>query len=531
VLTIGERIIIHLSQFSRLRDQYQCPIETTQNGISEAIDISRAHVAIELKRLKSNGDLDEKAAHVEKAKTKRKVYFLTISGEEKARNMRSFAKEKKVRLLEPKKGIAEVTGDTAIRRLKKLGLPENRALELVLQLDEIDPLAYEAMLEPQKKRGIRPPPSFFGRTEELKKMDDWLHGDSRFFAVMGMTGIGKTTLAEKFCSELDSEIFWHRTYETDSSTTLVKALGAFLASLGKKRLNSYLGQAITPDFKDVIGILENDLKGLLLVVDDSHRSKDIERFLSLLKEGDMETKVLVNSSKKPGFYNRSDVVVNGLVEEMYMRGLDKGASKELLKVRGFAFTKSSFGKLYELTKGHPTALMLMASRDYSGSYRDFLRYLNEEVLGDLTTEEEGLLRELCVFRGAFAHELIKDSDTITLHRLMRKSLVQDRGDDLAVPELVADYFRNHLEKGERKSHHSAAADYYLQRKDDFERLYHLVRADREFEAVSLALRKKDEFMARPEDFHELIRNLRPKDKYAPNFNLLKKTVQKRLERQ
>jgi DNA-binding MarR family transcriptional regulator len=515
VLTIGERIIIHLSQFSKAREQYQCPIETTQNGISEAIEISRAHVAIELKRLKSNGDLEEKAAHVDGAKTKRKVYFLTLAGEEKARNMRGFAKEKKVRLLEPEKGMTEVDGDTAIRRLKKLGVHENKALELVLQLDEIEPLAYEAMLEPERKRGIRPPTLFFGRTDELEKMDDWLKGESRFLAVMGMTGIGKTTMAEKFCSGLDSEVFWYRTYETDSSMTLLKALGAFLASLGRKRLNSYVSSVITPDFKDVLGILQNDLTDILLVVDDSHRSKDIERFLSFLKDGEMGAKVLVNSSKKPGFYNRSDVVMSKLVEEMYLRGLGKGASKELLKVRGFTFTQPSFDKLYELTKGHPTALMLMASKDYSSSYRDFLRYLNEEVLGDLTTEEEHLLRQLCVFRGAFAHELIKDSDTITLHRLIRKSLVQDRGDELAVPELVADYFCNHLEKGERKNNHSAAADYYLDKEEHFERLYHLVKADREFEAVSLALRKKDEFMSKPREFHELIKNLRPKDKERP----------------
>jgi ATP/maltotriose-dependent transcriptional regulator MalT len=287
----------------------------------------------------------------------------------------------------------------------------------------------------------------------------------------------------------------------------------------------------TPDFKEILDILQDDLAGALLVVDDSHRSKDIERFLSFLKDGDIDAKVLVNSNKKPGFYNRSNVVVDKLVEEMYLRGLNEGASKELLKVKGFAFTQSSFDKLYKLTKGHPTALMLMASKDYSSSYRDFLRYLNEEVLGDLTTEEERLLRQLCVFRGAFSHELIKESDTITLHRLIRKSLVQDRGDELAVPELVADYFCNHLEKGERKNNHSAAADYYLDKDDNFERLYHLVKADREFEAVSLALRKKDEFMSKPKEFHELIKNLRPKDRYAPNFNIMKKNVFKRLDQQ
>ena len=529
MLTIGERIILHLSQYARYREQYQCPVETTQNGISDAIGISRAHVAIELKRLKSGGELEEKAAHVDGAKTKRKVYFLTLKGEERSRDMRTFAKERKVWLLEPEKEKRLVNWETAIDRLKKAGIPETLAVELVLQFEEIEPAAHKARLKPEDRRRVAPPPVFFGRAEELDMLGKWLEGERKFMVVMGMSGIGKTTLAEKFSSELDREVFWHRVFESDSGASLLKALGAFLHQLGRRRLGSYVSSTINPEFKEVQGILKTDLEDVLVVVDDCHRSGDVERLLSCIKESDLDAKVLVTSNKKPGCYNRSDVVVGKTVEEMFLRGMDEDAARELLKVRGFNFAPPSFKKLFGLTKGHPTALLLMASKDYESSYKDFLRYLNEELLGDLRSDEEQMLRKLSVLRGPFSHGFVKESETITLHRLMRKSLVQDMGVQLVVPELVADYFYNNLEREERKESHSRVADHFLRENEPFERLYHLVKAGREFEAVQLALAEKEKLLSRPKEFNELIQNLRPRDRHAPNFNLLRKTLAKRLE--
>ncbi|MCK5548400.1 MAG: hypothetical protein KAI64_05255 [Thermoplasmata archaeon] len=530
MVTIGERIILHLSQYSRFREQYECPVETTQNGISEAIEISRAHVAIELKRLKSNDELEERTAHVEGAKSKRKVYFLALKGEERAREMRNFAKEKKVRLIEQGKEKELVSGSIVLERLKKRGLAESKALELVLQLDEIEPSAHEPKVKEEGKPRFLPPAVFVGREWELERLRTWKNGKADFFAVIGMTGIGKTSLAEKFSSEMDSDIFWHKVYESDNSTSLLNSLGTFLRSVGKRRLGSYMSSAITPDFKEVGAILRKDLNDVLLVLDDCNRCKYIEDFLSFLKENRVGAKVMVTSNKKPGFYNRSDVVVGKTVEEMFLGGLDGKASRELLKVKDIAPSPHDFKRLYELTKGHPVALMMMASKDHETSYNDYLRYLNEELLGDLRTDEENMLRRLSVFRGSFSHDFIKESEKICLHRLMRKSLVQDRGDEYMVPDLVNDYFYNHLEKTEKKENHSTAADHYLREGNALERLYHLVRSGREFEAVTLALREKDELMASPGEFYELIRGLRPQDRYAPNFSLLKKNVSKRLRK-
>src|SRR5437899_700610 len=79
-VTVGERILVQLSWYLRFSDAFECPRETTQDGIAEALGISRAHAALELKRLKASARVEERMAHVAGGRTRRKVYFLTSSG-------------------------------------------------------------------------------------------------------------------------------------------------------------------------------------------------------------------------------------------------------------------------------------------------------------------------------------------------------------------------------------------------------------------------------------------------------------------
>ncbi len=90
-LTVGERIVLHLAQYSKYLDSYDAPLDISQDGIAAALRISRAHAAIELKKLKDTAEVVEKLVHIKKGKTKRKVYFLSSPGEERARKIRLFA--------------------------------------------------------------------------------------------------------------------------------------------------------------------------------------------------------------------------------------------------------------------------------------------------------------------------------------------------------------------------------------------------------------------------------------------------------
>ncbi len=90
-ITVGERIVLHLALYQKLVDNYDVPIDISQDGIAASLRISRAHAAIELKKLRGAGEVFEKLAHIRRGKTKRKVYFLSPTGEQKAIRIRQYA--------------------------------------------------------------------------------------------------------------------------------------------------------------------------------------------------------------------------------------------------------------------------------------------------------------------------------------------------------------------------------------------------------------------------------------------------------
>src|SRR2546428_10665553 len=67
-VTVGERILVHLSGFLRHADSYECPAEMTQDGIAAALLLSRAHGALELTPPNAAGTLHDREAHVADAR-------------------------------------------------------------------------------------------------------------------------------------------------------------------------------------------------------------------------------------------------------------------------------------------------------------------------------------------------------------------------------------------------------------------------------------------------------------------------------
>ncbi|MCX6650337.1 MAG: tetratricopeptide repeat protein [Methanomassiliicoccales archaeon] len=98
-ITVGERIVLHLAQYTKNQNDFDAPFEVSQDGIGEALRISRAHAAIELKKLKESGTVAERISHIRAGAVKRKVYFLTQTGEDKARNLKDFANRQGIEIM------------------------------------------------------------------------------------------------------------------------------------------------------------------------------------------------------------------------------------------------------------------------------------------------------------------------------------------------------------------------------------------------------------------------------------------------
>ncbi|MCL2318164.1 MAG: hypothetical protein FWC44_03840 [Methanomassiliicoccaceae archaeon] len=82
--------MLHLSRFPAMNpnEQFNIPFDLTQDGIASVLGISRAHVSLELKKLKDLGKIDDWRAHVKGSTSKRIVYYLLPDGAKDAEVIR-----------------------------------------------------------------------------------------------------------------------------------------------------------------------------------------------------------------------------------------------------------------------------------------------------------------------------------------------------------------------------------------------------------------------------------------------------------
>lgn len=91
-LTAGEKVLLHLYEYTKYVDHFEVPFAVTQDGIAEAIGILRSHVPRTIKNLMDKGYVEEKLAHVIGSERRRKVYFLTTPGIAHAKKIRDDVK-------------------------------------------------------------------------------------------------------------------------------------------------------------------------------------------------------------------------------------------------------------------------------------------------------------------------------------------------------------------------------------------------------------------------------------------------------
>src|SRR5436309_3064423 len=199
----------------------------TQDGIANALLLSRAHVALELKRLKSTGKVQERMAHVANGRSRRKVYELTPAGHEISRRMREHARARTIELSAPD-GRRTVLGAEAIDALRHAGLREAEAVQRILASDVVE----VPRPEPTKPSPV-PSRTFFGREDERRILEEWLASDSRAVAVViGVAGIGKSALLARALADERRPKLPRRVYAHDDAHGLLSSFADFLAASG-----------------------------------------------------------------------------------------------------------------------------------------------------------------------------------------------------------------------------------------------------------------------------------------------------------
>ena len=489
-LTVSERILYHLSNYVKHEDKYESPFDVTQDGISQACSISRAHAAIELKKLKAAGIVDERLAHVRRGKTRRKVYFLTFAGKSKSADVLQYIKDNSI-----------PPGVDASRVAPEL---------------------------PQKTKGAKrssPLPSidgFYGRDAELRSIADAISsGRSKILSIRGIAGIGKTTLAAKACIGLSGyRVFWYSAKPWDSSKSLADALGKFFMDNGNRKLAAYISSGKF-EMSELSFLLNEELSenGYVFVFDDIDVTAGLVGFLRMFRHSSGTAKMIVISQSVPEFYEPSDVVAKKEVVEMELEGLDKQAALELLKVRGIEGSVAE--ELARVTNGHPLSLEMVTETSSTEAKYQVSRFFEDKFYSGLGDNEKALLQLASIFQKPFPTDAIPRELRQARKGSMLREVIPGR---FEIHSSLRGFVYDIMSKEERLRWHSSAADYYLRSGDPQERLYHLVRANRPLEVEMTIARLGEELLSvgNIQRLWAVLSDFVPtKPKYVQAVNLLK----------
>ncbi len=468
-MTVGERILVHLSGFLRHAESYECPVEMTQDGIANALLLSRAHVALELKRLKSTGKVQERMAHVANARSRRKVYELTPAGQEISRRMREHARVRTIDLSGPE-GRRTVAGAEAIDALRHAGLREAEAVQRILASDVVE------LPRPQPtKPAAVPTRTFFGRADERRLLEGWLASDSRAVAVViGVAGIGKSALLARTVAEERRPKLIRRVYAHDDAHGLLSSFADFLAHQNRRRLKAAITRPAY-DPIEVIAVLREDLSGCVLAIDDLHTCPAADALLRAVVEQPPDAKILVATRTQPTFFEPPDVA-RGRVIELRLDGLDDESAAELLASRGASLEPRDVPRVIAATGGHPLALELFAASGLDAGAVETERYVLDTVLEDLDDASEELLRTFAVLRRPARSPETFGATLSQLRRLVRRAILHHRDEGYLLHDLVKEFFLRRMGDLPRRDAHARAAGYWAGRQDVLEEVYHRIES-------------------------------------------------------
>ena len=263
-------------------------------------------------------------------------------------------------------------------------------------------------------------------------------------------------------------------------------------------------------------------------------------FFSDLKEmlqGTKGIKVMVIGRQIFPFYDRSDVLLNRMVRELNLSGLDRESSRDLLKVEDVS--DEMFDKVYKVTMGHPLFLQLVLSASDLEDQKDIKRYIYEEIFKKLRPKESLLLQISSVFRypvpsSAFFMEVGLNFET--LDRLVDKNLIQETSyDEYEAHDLIKEFFYNRLTPRQRLEYHRKAAEFYMEEGTEsatVEAMYHLAMSGETMKALKLASTYGERIitMGLVEQFSSVLdlldrKGIRETKQYASTTHLLKGEVE------
>ncbi|MBW4595644.1 MAG: pentapeptide repeat-containing protein [Brasilonema angustatum HA4187-MV1] len=241
---------------------------------------------------------------------------------------------------------------------------------------------------------------FCGRTTELAMLEQWLLTEQcRVVALLGMGGIGKTSVAAKLVHEIQEQfeyVVWRSLYNAPPLFELLANLIQFFCDAQiceadlPKSVDGRLSQLISYLRQYHCLIILDNAQTILQsgAIAGSYR-EDYEDYGQLIKRVGQtihQSCLVLTSREKP----KDVALLEGEalpVRSLHLRGLCEEEGERILRHKGLSGEDSKKKALFERYCGNPLALKIVATTIQDVFNGNISEFLNQEiaVFGDITT--------------------------------------------------------------------------------------------------------------------------------------------------
>ena len=238
---------------------------------------------------------------------------------------------------------------------------------------------------------------FYGRTEEISKLEQWILNDRcRLVALLGMGGIGKTALSVKLAEHIKDQfeyVIWRSLRDAPSVKAILTDLIQFL--FDEQETETDLAETVSGRISRVIDYLRRHR--CLLILDNaesilrsgSQAGQYLEGYegygdlLQLLGEVGHQSCIVLTSREKP----KEIALLEGEalpVRALQLTGLKEAEGQEIFKAKGcFCSMESEWSALIEHYGGNPLALKMVAAAIqelFAGNISEVMEYMGQRTL-------------------------------------------------------------------------------------------------------------------------------------------------------